>query len=119
MNYPLILEIINSFYDTVKKDVMIGYHFRFIEDFDEHIPRIADFWNLQLNGQLNNKAHIPFNLLSTHQALGIKKAEVGRWILLFNQNLQIYKDQNKITEEQITEWNIKIELFKKKIESII
>ena len=55
LDYDTLLEIIYGFYELAKRDVMIGYHFRVIEDFDEHIPRIADFWNLQLNGEAQNK----------------------------------------------------------------
>jgi hypothetical protein len=118
MSSTLILEIIKAFYAIVKRDVMIGYHFRFIEDFDEHIPRIADFWNLQLNGKLENKSNLPFNLLNTHRPLGMKKAEIGRWVLLFNQNLDIFESNNKISRKEIQDWNIKIELFRQKIETL-
>lgn len=119
MKESLISEIIHTFYDTVKIDVMIGYHFRFIEDFDEHIPRIADFWNLQFNGVLKNKSNLPFNLLKTHSDVGIKKAELGRWMTLFNQNLKRFQEEKKISQSDYDHWQIKLNLFKTKIETIL
>ena len=109
MNDQTILEIITSFYDKAKVDVMIGYHFRFIEDFDTHIPRIADFWNLQLNGKLIKKEHLPFNLLDVHQGLGIKKGEIGRWLKLFTDTLDEHIQSGDITSENK-------EIFLKKVE---
>ena len=119
MTYDLILEITNSFYDKVKVDIMIGYHFRFIEDFDEHIPRIAQFWHLQLNGEVIDRTQLPFNLLDVHKNMGIKRAEVGRWITLFTQNLDEFYAANKISEEHKMKWLEKVELFKTKIEAVI
>jgi hypothetical protein len=31
-----ILAVVDSFYDKAKTDVLIGYHFRNIKDFEEH-----------------------------------------------------------------------------------
>ena len=72
MDDKLILEIIQEFYRVAKKDILIGYHFRVIEDFDEHIPKIADFWNLQLNGNMIDRGHLPFDLIGKHKVLNIK-----------------------------------------------
>lgn len=119
MSYSTILEIIESFYDIVKKDVMIGYHFRFIEDFETHIPRIADFWNLQLNGELKDKSNLPFDILATHTGIGIKRAEIGRWLMLFEMNLQTFLNHKKVTQKDVDLWNEKIEIFKNRIEKSI
>lgn len=119
MKYALILDIIQRFYDVAKKDVMIGYHFRFIENFETHIPRIADFWNLQLCGKLENKAHLPFNLLEAHFALGIKRGEMGRWIVLFKTNLDHFEEIDLIKKEDKELFEAKIDLFRLKIEQRI
>ena len=119
MQYPLILKLIESFYNVAKKDVMIGYHFRFIEDFESHIPRIANFWNLQLNGEVENRAHLPFKLLEVHMGLGIKRGEMGRWIVLFKENLENFHQNNLITLEDLEKFEIKIAHFKLKIEQRI
>lgn len=112
MNFELILKVIESFYATAKKDFMIGYHFRFIEDFDSHIPRIAEFWNLQLNNQMNDRSQLPFKLIEVHKPLGIKKGEIGRWMVLFEENLNKFPE---LDENQKQEWMLKARHFEKKI----
>ena len=119
MSYALILKIIESFYDKAKSDVMIGYHFRFIEDFETHIPRIADFWNLQLNGELNQRSNLPFKLIDVHSNIGIKRGEIGRWMTLFTQNLEEFQSAGDITSEHLEKFKSKSEHFRKKIEEKI
>lgn len=83
-----ILAVVDSFYDKAKTDVLIGYHFRNIKDFDEHIPRIASFWDLQLLGKTERPLSHPFDVANLHLALSIKKGEVGRWLVLFRKTLE-------------------------------
>ncbi len=115
MAYDIILDIIYKFYDKAKIDILIGYHFRVIDDFDEHIPRIADFWNLQINGEMNDRTHLPFDLLGVHKPLKINKGEVFRWEKLFLETLNQYQEQNKITEGEKDLWMKKVQIFKSKI----
>ena len=110
----LILEVIESFYAKATKDFLIGYHFRNIQDFETHIPRIAVFWEVQLNGSTERKEELPFNLISVHGPLGIKRGELGRWATLFAQTLQEHQD--KLGPIIISKWNEKVEFFKNKLE---
>jgi hypothetical protein len=110
IEYDLILKIIYSFYDKAKSDVMIGYHFRVIDDFDEHIPRIADFWNLQVNGEIKNRANLPYNLFHTHKPLKNK---------LFEDTLNEYELKGEITKEQITNWMVKVKIFKERLVQLL
>ena len=112
MNRDLILKVIESFYATAKTDFMIGYHFRFIESFEEHIPRIAEFWNLQLNQQISDRDLLPFKLIEVHKPLGIKRGEIGRWVVLFQENLDKFPE---VTPDQKQIWMEKVEHFKIKI----
>ena len=118
-SYPTILKIIKSFYDTAKKDILIGYHFRVISDFDEHIPRIADFWNLQLNGQLENRDHLPFDLVNVHRPLKINSGELDRWVLLFKHNLEQYISTGEISPEQANSWMEKVDRFRIKLKGFL
>jgi truncated hemoglobin YjbI len=86
-NAEWILKVVDSFYLKAKTDILIGYHFRVIPDFDEHIPRIASFWDLQLLGKTERKMSSPFDVMKLHQALGIKRGELGRWLVLFRKTL--------------------------------
>lgn len=119
INHDLILKVIYAFYDKAKRDVMIGYHFRVIDDFDEHIPRIADFWNLQVNGEILNREHLPFNLLQAHIPLRINTGEIFRWNKLFEETLIEYVEKNELTQEQKESWMNKVSLFKEKLVQLL
>ncbi len=115
LTYPIILEIITSFYDKATKDILIGYHFRFIEDFDEHLPRIASFWQLQLTGKIDAKEQLPFNLIAAHKPLKLNKGEVHRWVILFENTLDEFIQSQKISDMDKIDWMKKVEKFKIKI----
>jgi truncated hemoglobin YjbI len=87
----LIFKVIESFYDKAKRDVLIGYHFRNIQDFETHIPRIALFWEMQLLGSASYKVDPPFDVMAVHTPLMIKKGELGRWMLLFKKTLDEFE----------------------------
>ena len=97
-----ILRVVDSFYQKAKTDILIGYHFRIIKDFDEHIPRIATFWELQLLGKSSRPIHEPFDVMRLHLAMGIKRGELGRWLVLFRKSLdretQIHPEMKHLQE---------------------
>lgn len=82
-----IFEVVSSFYEKAKIDVLIGYHFWVIKDFDEHIPRIAAFWEIQLLGSTERPLAQGFDVRNIHLPMGIKRGELGRWLVLFNKTL--------------------------------
>lgn len=92
---------------------MIGYHFRGIENFDTHLPRIASFWQLQLTGKIDHKDQLPFNLMNTHKPLKLKSAEINRWVILFEQTLNEFN----LDEEFHNEWMEKVNFFKERLKS--
>lgn len=83
-----VLNIVQRFYDKAKSDILIGYHFRNIADFETHIPRIASFWEIQLLGKTHRVIDQNFDVLKAHLPLGIKKGELGRWLVLFRATLE-------------------------------
>jgi truncated hemoglobin YjbI len=87
-----ILKVVSSFYEKAKNDILIGYHFRHIKNFEEHIPRIAAFWEMQLLGKTRREYGEPFDITGVHAQLGIKKGELGRWLLLFRTTLKDCED---------------------------
>ena len=113
LQFNQILKIISSFYELATHDVMIGYHFRMIENFDTHLPRIAGFWQLQLTGTIENKGELPFDLINVHRPLKIKVGEIHRWVLLFEKNLKTYD----LDKEVHTLWMKKVYLFRDKLKS--
>lgn len=114
-NYDSILKIIESFYRRATNDFLIGYHFRNIEDFDAHIPRIAAFWELQLTGKTQRRHELPFKLIEVHRPLGIKKGELGRWVVLFKENLDSFVEERHISEQVALDWMKKVDFFENKL----
>jgi truncated hemoglobin YjbI len=89
-----IFQVVDAFYQRAKTDVLIGYHFRNIQDFESHIPRIAAFWEIQLLGATKRELTESFDVMKAHIPLNIKRGELGRWLVLFRQSLelQVHKD---------------------------
>ena len=111
----IIDEIIKNFYDKAKKDILIGYHFRVIDDFDKHIPKIVSFWELQLNKTISNKDHLPFNILKKHKPLKINRGEVFRWEKLFELTLDEYIQKGLLSTKEKQLWMTSVEFFKQRI----
>lgn len=101
-----IFKVVDDFYSVAKSDILIGYHFRNIPDFEEHIPRIASFWELQLLGKSSRKIDPPFDVMKVHVPLGIKRGELGRWMVLFKKslekNLSDFPEMRELGEDWLT-----------------
>lgn len=105
-----IFHIVDSFYAKAKNDILIGYHFRIIQDFEEHIPRITAFWELQLLHSTERDFGAPFDVIRIHTPMNIKRGELGRWLVLFKKTL----DESQEFSELKTEWLKKLDSFEDK-----
>lgn len=130
----IIKEVVEKFYHEAVKDFLIGYHFRKIQEipsenvlypelsaFSKHIPRIINFWVIQLLGSnkhpKRNSLEKPFNLISSHAYLNIRTGELHRFTLLFNQTIDSFKEEEKenLSKEELdllNKWKEKLDLFK-------
>jgi truncated hemoglobin YjbI len=115
MKIETIDKIIRSFYKKAMSDILIGYQFRVIDDFEEHIPKIVSFWELQINKKITNKSHLPFNILKKHAPLKLNTGEVFRWVVLFENTLNEFIQNNLITEEDKVRWMKLVEFFKERL----
>lgn len=106
-----ILAVVDSFYAKAKTDVLIGYHFRVIQDFDSHIPRIATFWELQLLGKPSRTITEPFDMFNVHLPLKIKPGELGRWLVLFRKTLDEKIAENPEFKPLRELWEERLETF--------
>ena len=126
----LIFIVVESFYKKAVYDVLIGYHFEKFRDphlLSHHLERITTFWEMQLTGGITKPLEGPgFRLLLTHLQMGLKKGEIGRWVILFHQTLDelevFFKTNgNEMEKEEITaiviEWKTKIDFFKERFNS--
>ncbi len=120
----IIEKVVDSFYEKAVRDILIGYHFRKIQkgenlkpslsDFAHHLPRIKIFWKSQLLKDF--KSNEKFNLKESHKPLNIRKGELDRFILLFNNTLDVFesKDINLIKN-----WRSKLQFFKSQFQKFI
>lgn len=53
----------------------------------------------------------PFSLLFTHMQLGIKRGELGRWVLLFLKTLDELENEMPELREISTQWKKRIQFF--------
>jgi hemoglobin len=106
----LIIQVVQAFYEKAKSDVLIGYHFRIIPDFELHIPRIAAFWEIQLQGKTNRTLEAPFDILKVHLPLNIKRGELGRWLVLFKKTLE----EQPVPDELKTLWLERLDFFEER-----
>lgn len=95
LGYSLLLDLVTDFYRVSTNDVFIGYLFATIDDFPTHLPRIANFWFAQINGQFHHQEPVPFDLIKIHQPLMFKKAHVRRWVILFHQAMEKKQQQDE------------------------
>ncbi len=103
-----IKKVVTDFYVKARTDILIGYHFNHIKDFDQHLERIFAFWNMHL---LKIAPPFSYRLMATHIPLGIKPGEINRWIKLFLETLE--EDKNMISDQKlITDWIEKVEMFR-------
>jgi truncated hemoglobin YjbI len=79
--------VVEAFYTRATTDVLIGYHFRHIEDFSTHLPRIRAFWELQLLGDTAIPLEGPLDALRAHIPLKLHRGELDRWVKLFKETL--------------------------------
>lgn len=125
-----IARIVHRFYEKATQDVLIGYHFRKIqqldgidhhplrppiEAFSHHLPRINEFWLVQLGVQKTSDQ--AFDLIAVHKSLSIRPGELGRWLALFRQTLE---EETTLPHEALKrEWLKKInhfeDIFKRKL----
>lgn len=81
-----IVRLVDTFYTRVRDDDILGPIFDDVArvDWDEHLPKMYDFWQLVLFGTSSFKG----NPLAVHRALAqqttMADREFGRWIELFD-----------------------------------
>lgn len=129
MSKSLIKNTVRDFYLKASCDVMIGYHFRKIatkeglspltppiEAFEHHLPRINAFWERQLGVKNPSPVAKPFDLITIHKLLQIRRGELGRWVQIFLETLDDQVDQtdDKKDLEFLELWRKKVRFFEKK-----
>ena len=80
---------VNSFYNKVVKDDVIGFFFKDVVkvDFEQHLPKMYSFWESILFGQMTYKgnpmgAHFPINEIEA-----MEQKHFDRWLQLWKETL--------------------------------
>lgn len=124
MKNELISKTVYRFYEKATKDILIGHHFRKIQEFSgdnvlsppmeafsHHLPRINQFWEIQLLGKSTLPLQAPFNLINVHEYLHIRTGEVNRWVTLFQETLKQMKSEYPDYLDFFNDWDDRIKIF--------
>jgi hypothetical protein len=122
----IIEQIILDFYMMATTDILLGYQFRKIEEYEQdefkhhplrppieafshHLPIINEFWIRQLKGETKDST-IQLDLINKHIYLNMKKGELKRFQLLFKEILDLHKKELQEID-LYQEWHSKIDHF--------
>lgn len=113
-NFEDIVLFVDSFYDKVQSDDLIGPIFNaVITDWPPHLEKMYNFWNAALFGVPGFKGN-PF---ARHAPLSLEKSHFQRWLVLFNQTIDTYFE-GVMAEEVKKKADVMAILFLTKIENM-
>ena len=77
--------LINSFYEKVKKDEVIGYFFTDVVavDWEKHLPVMYDFWESNVFGSGNYHGNPMAQHIRLSRKSPMEKKHFDRWLELF------------------------------------
>jgi hemoglobin len=75
----MIAELVTKFYGRVREDMLLGPVFGIVQDWNEHLAKLKDFWSsvALMSGRYHGapmRAHLPLTLIGDH---------FDRWLDLF------------------------------------
>ncbi len=80
-----------NFYSRTLNDMVIGFIFNDIADFDleSHLPVISDFWETVLfgAGKYKGKSRVMEVHMELNKKIHLKKGHFDRWLYLFNKTV--------------------------------
>lgn len=99
-NREAIELLVNSFYEKVKKDELLGEIFNDAENFnwDTHIPIMYDFWETVLLDATKYKGNTMRKHLELHQRTPLTPEHFDRWKELFYSTLDDLFEGPNVTE---------------------
>lgn len=86
-----IEKLMVKFYSRTLNDMVIGFIFNDIADFDieSHLPVISDFWETVLfgGGKYKGKSRVMDVHAELNKKIPLKKGHFDRWLYLFNKTV--------------------------------
>lgn len=103
-----IEQLVNAFYDKVKKDNVIGYLFNDVAhvNWDEHLPKMYNFWEniLFYTGNYSGSPMIVHREL--HSKSTMTEGHFNHWNFLFNETVDSLFEGEKAEEIKSRATNI-------------
>lgn len=100
--------LVNSFYDKVKENNIIGPIFNDVAkiNWDEHLPKMYSFWASILLGEHSfngnpMKVHVHLGKMTT-----MSEIEFNEWLILFNETINEHFEGENANEAKIRAANI-------------
>jgi hemoglobin len=81
--------LVDSFYDDVRKDDVLGPVFNTIigDDWSHHLPILYGFWEMVLLGTGGYTGQVIGKHIAVHQKMPLGEAHFGRWLELWEKTL--------------------------------
>ncbi len=89
--------LVNTFYKKVLSDKIIGYIFNDVAiiNWDEHMPKMYDFWETTLFQNIVYKGN-PMNVhIDLNKKESLNKQHFDQWLALFNETVDALFDGQK------------------------
>jgi hemoglobin len=81
LDEAVLEHLVRNFYTTARQDAVIGHLFDHVQDWEQHITKIATFWSSV--GLLTGRYH--GQPLAAHFPLPLEPLHFARWLMLFEQ----------------------------------
>lgn len=111
--------LVNTFYQKVRANKVLGYIFDDIAqiDWDNHLPQMYSFWASLLLGEHSFRGNPMVKHIKLSKMTPMTNVEFSEWLLLFNQTVDELFIGEKAEEAKIRAANI-ARLMLHKIESV-
>ena len=103
-----IVLLVNSFYDKVKNNKILGYIFTDVAkvDWEAHLPKMYSFWSSMLLGEQSYTGNPMMKHIALSKLTHLTETEFSEWLLLFNQTVDDLFEGNSATEAKVRAANI-------------
>ncbi|WNJ18440.1 group III truncated hemoglobin [Pontibacter sp. G13] len=83
-------QLVRAFYSQATVDPLIGHFFTEVAklDLDTHMPKIADFWETVLLGNVQYQGRPMMKHLMLHAQSPLQMEHIARWIELWEKTVQ-------------------------------
>ncbi|MCB0555901.1 MAG: group III truncated hemoglobin [Phaeodactylibacter sp.] len=107
--------LVNTFYDKVKRNPVLGYIFTDVAKVDwvHHLPRMYSFWSSILLGEQSYQGNPMIKHIELSRLTALTDTEFSEWLQLFHETLDELFEGENVAEAKVRADNIaRLMLFK-------